>query len=303
MRLREIGMEDIYYAILTPSQAALMLYGIPPPAPKETAELMREIFIKKETLLEERYVKILETNIDIRKQLEHGQKKEITGKEIDELLTDAEKYLKRLKKLCTQIEQTKEEQDMVHIYETIATSIRDVLKLEGIEKVTDIELVKVFEDELISQGKFPAKYLRILNDIIQAKKDYDEKKLTKQEIEKVKHGANDFIKFIIEYIQRKRGREIEKTRIRVKHGSKYGEVILLGNEAYIIHDIDTEEKLLSKAKIQTDGSLATVENCTLEELEQAMAKVEIPPKVFIKEPIFEDLKRIFGKDVEVLVNY
>ncbi len=31
--------------------------------------------------------------------------------------------------------------------------------------------------------------------------------------------------------------------------------------------------------------------------------MEIPPKVFIKEPIFEDLKRVFGKDVEVLVNY
>ena len=43
---------DIYYAILTPSQAALMLHGIPPPAPKETASLMREIFVHKEKLLQ-----------------------------------------------------------------------------------------------------------------------------------------------------------------------------------------------------------------------------------------------------------
>ena len=39
------------------------------------------------------------------------------------------------------------------------------------------------------------------------------------------------------------------------------------------------------------------------EKDLAAAKIEIPSKVFIKEPIFEDLKRIFGKDVEILVNY
>ena len=104
-------------------------------------------------------------------------------------------------------------------------------------------------------------------------------------------------------MQRKRGRELERAKIRVKHGSRYGEVILLGEEAFIIHDIDNEEKELSKAKIKPDGSLGTVEKSSLEELEKALAKIEIPPKVFIKEPIFEDLKRVFGKDVEVLVNY
>ena len=41
----------------------------------------------------------------------------------------------------------------------------------------------------------------------------------------------------------------------------------------------------------------------MDELEKVLKKVEIPPKVFIKEPIFEDLKNIFGKDVEILVNY
>jgi len=303
LKLKDVGMEDIYYAILTPSQAALMLHGVPPPAPKETAQLMKEIFVQKEKLLEEKYVKILEKNIEIRKEIEHGTKKELTGKEVDELLKDGEKYLKRIKRLFTQIEKIKEGGDMLNIYDTIVTIIRDVLRLEGIEKVSDIEIVKTFEDELISQGKIPAKFLRILNDIIKAKKDYDEKKLSKQEVEKVKKDSGIFIKFLIEYMQRKRGRELERTKIRVKHGNRYGEVILLGDIAYIIHDIDHEEKELSKAKIKADGSLGTIEKSSLEELEKSLAKMEIPPKVFIKEPIFEDLKRVFGKDVEVLVNY
>lgn len=302
-KIKEIGMEDIYYAILTPSQAALMLYGTPPPAPKETADLMREIFVKKEGLLEEKFVKILEKNINLRKDIEHGTKKDLTGKEIDELLNDANKYLKRIKRLFTQIEKIKEEEDMLSMYDSIVTIIRDVLRMEGVERVEDEEVVKVFEDELISQGKIPARFLRVLNEIIQAKKDYDEKKLTRVEVEKVKKDSSSLIKFLVEYIQRKRGRELERTKIRVKHGSKYGEVILLDNIAFIIHDIDSEEKKLSKAKINPDGSLSTIQKSSLEELEKFLAKVEIPPKVFIKEPIFEDLKRIFGRDVEVLINY
>jgi predicted nucleotidyltransferase len=46
LKIKDIGMEDTYWAILTPSQAALMLYGIPPPTPRETPELMDEIFVK-----------------------------------------------------------------------------------------------------------------------------------------------------------------------------------------------------------------------------------------------------------------
>ncbi len=302
-KIKEIGMEDTYYSILTPSQAALMLYGIPPPAPKETAELMRELFVKKEKLLEEEFVKILERNVEIRKVLEHGSKKELTGKEVDQLVKDAKRYLERVKKLFAQIETRKEQEDVVHIYETIVTIIRDVLKMEGIERVSDVEVVKIFEDEMISQGKIPAKFLRILNEIIKAKKDYDDNKLTKSEVEKVKKSSREFIKFIVEYMQRKRGRELERTKIRVKHGSRYGEVLLLDKEAFIIHDIDSDEKEISKAQIKEDGSLGTSNRSNLEELEKALAKIEIPPKVFIKQPIFDDLKNIFGKDVEILMNF
>jgi len=303
LKLKDIGMEDIYYAILTPSQAALMLHGVPPPAPKETASLMREIFVLKEKLLEEKFIKTLEKVVDTRKAIEHGEKKTLTGKEIDDLLNESDKYLKRIKRLFTQIEKIKEEKDMIRIYETIVTIIRDVLRVEGIASIVDEEVVKVFEDELISKGKIPAKFLRILNEIIQAKKNFDEKKITRAEIDRVQKNSNEFIKCLVEYMQRKRGRELERAKIRVKHGKRFGEVILLGKEAFIIHDIDNQDKELSKAKINEDGSLGTTQKSSLEELEKALVKVEIPAKVFIKEPIFEDLKNIFGKDVQILLNY
>jgi len=302
-KLKEIGMEDTYYAILTPSQAALMLFGVPPPAPRETAKLMRQIFVKKEKLLEEKYVKILEKNIQIRKDMEHGSKENLSGKEIDDLLKDAEEYLVRVNKLFKQIDKIKENESVLHIYETTVTVIRDLLRNEGIEKVMDTDIVKTFQTEMIHKGEMPEKYLRILKQIVKAKLDYDAGKLSRQEVEDVKKVSNEFTKFMVEHLQRKRGREIERARIRVKHGKKFGEVLLLDKIAYIVHDIDNEEREISKATLKGDGSLDKIESSNLEELEAALAKSAIPPKVFLKEPIFENLKDIFGKDVEILVNF
>jgi uncharacterized protein (UPF0332 family)/predicted nucleotidyltransferase len=301
--LKNIGMEDIYYAVLTPSQAALMLHGVPPPSPRETAELMKDIFVKKEKLLEDKYIHTLERVINIRKDIEHGTKKGLTGKEVDELLDLAQKYLKRVNRLFTQIEKIKEGKDVIAIWDNVVTIIRDVLKLEGIERAADEEIVKLFEDELIAQGKIPAKYLRTLNDLLKAKKDYDEKKLTKQEASVLKKEAGSFIKFLVEYMQRKRGRELDRAKIRVKHGERYGEVLLLGDTAFIIHDIDKEDKEISKATLDEDGGITKTKRTTIEEFEKHLAQANIPPKVFIKERVFESLKEIFGKDVEVLVNF
>ncbi len=303
-KLREIGMEDLFWAIITPTQAAIMLYGIPPPTPKETPEVVREIFVKKEKLLEESHINTLEAVIKLRKELEHGDRKDISGGEIDKLLGDCDKFLKRIGQLFKEIQQIKEEENIVRLYDTAVTMIRDALKLEGIEKVDDAELVSTFEDELISKNRIPAKYLRILNSIIKAKKDYEAKKLNRAEIEKVKKDSTEFTTALLEYIQRKRGREIERAKIRVKHSNgKFGEVVLLESDAFIIRDIDQPQKEVSKAKVTEEGGLAAVTESSPEEMETALANKPIPPKTFIKERLFEDLKRIFGKDVEILVNY
>jgi len=302
-KIKDIGMEDTFYAILTPSQAALMMYGIPPPTPKETPEVMRDIFVKKENLLEEEFIQILERNIRVRKELEHGAKKELTGAEVDVIIKDAEKYLKRLNELFKAIEDKKEKESVLHSYENIVTIVRDILRLEGVEKIKDGEMINIFETEVVQKGLIPEKYLRMLKEIEKAKKDYDGGKLTKAEVDSVQKDSRELIRFLVEYIQRKRGLELEKTRLRVKYGSKFGEVVLLGKKAFIIHDIDNEEKEISKADILPSGSLANKETSSLEEYEKALTGIEMPERVFIKEPIFEDLKGIFGEDVEIMVNY
>jgi hypothetical protein len=175
--------------------------------------------------------------------------------------------------------------------------------MEGVEKVKDTDMIQIFEDEIIHKGLIPEKYLRMLKEIEKAKKDYDAKKLTKAEVQNTQKDSRELLRFMVEYIQRKRGIELEKTRIRVKHGKKFGEIVLLGKKAFIIHDIDNEDKDISKAELTPEGSLTNIQESSLEEYEKELTGIEMPERVFIKEPIFEDLKSIFGKDVEILINY
>jgi uncharacterized protein (UPF0332 family)/predicted nucleotidyltransferase len=303
VRLKEIGMEDFFWALITPSQATLMLYGIPPPTPKETPEVMREIFVKKEKILDEKYVKTLEKVIKLRKGLEHGSKTKVTGAEIDELLEECTGYLKRIDELAIEIEQKRYQEDVVHIHDSIIGMLRDILRLHNVTKVKEEDVVKKFEEVVVSEGDVPKKYMRTIQQVVKGKADYEAKKLHKAEVDKIRTAAQELIRFLIEYIQRKRGRELERTKIRVKHGDTYGEVIMLDNVAYIIHDIDAKEREVSKAKVTAEGGLGKIEGSSMEELEEAMAKVEIPSKTFIKHKVFGDLPSVFGKDVEVLVNY
>ncbi|MEK6901411.1 MAG: hypothetical protein AABX37_03655, partial [Nanoarchaeota archaeon] len=303
LRLKDMGMEDTYYAILTPSQAAIMLYGLAPPTPRETPEVMEEVFVKKEKILEREYIDILRKNVELRKKIEHGEKKELSGTELDEYIKNAEKYLKRIGELFKEIEGRHNEKTILVLYEEIVTIIRDVLKQEGIERASDAEIVSLFEKELIVTGKVPARYLRDLQEIVDAKKKYDQKKLEKTDIENARKGSGGLLKFLVEYLQRKRGKELERARLRVKHGEKYGEVMLFEKVAFVTFDIDAKEQRIEKAVLNADGSLGTLKDSNLEEFEKELAKATFPKRVLIKEPIFEDLKRIFGRDVEVLMNF
>jgi uncharacterized protein (UPF0332 family)/predicted nucleotidyltransferase len=301
-KLNEIGMEDTYWAILYPAQAALMLYGLPPPTPKETPELLRKVFVKKEGILEEKYVKILEANLKVRKDLEHGNLKKISGKEVDDLVASASDYLARFETLFQEMALRQQKQAVASVYDQVITIIRDIVRLEGVKTMPEEKVVSYFEKHVVEKGQVPQHMLSMLHTLVKAKKDFDENALHKAEIEKVNTYSQELIRDLIDVLQRKRGLELERMKIKVKHGSKYGEVILLDTHAYIVHDIDDPAKSYTKAPLLPNGSLGQVSDASLEEVEKALSQVSLPKRAFIKDAIFADLKKIFGKDVEVLVS-
>jgi len=208
--------------------------------------------------------------------------------------------LKRLKRLFAQIEKKAEVTSMEELYDTVIALTRDAVRISTDKKVTDIE--KQFKEDLVDEGKLPDKLYKILKAVIKAKSDFDEKKLSKQEVYKLGKEARMYIKILIEFIQRSRGIELERAKIRFKYGDKFGEITLLDKVAFIMPDLENREEI-QKANINPKGGLESIQKSSMEEMETHMKDVKIPEKVFIKEPIFESLRSLFGKDVEVLISY
>src|SRR3989344_4307472 len=153
-KLLGIAADDIYYSVLNPSQAVLMLYGVSPPTPKETVMLFEELLVKKEKLIEPKYVKILEKAVKTFKDIEHGNIKDISGKEIDLLIKEADDYLHRIQKVFEEIERRREKETIAETYETVLNIIKECLNFDKI-KFTEITLEKNFED-YIKKSKLPS---------------------------------------------------------------------------------------------------------------------------------------------------
>ncbi len=295
-KLLGIAAEDLYYAALNPSQAALMLYGVSPPTHKETILLLDEIFVKKEKMLEGKYVKVLERAVKTFKDVEHGKLTEISGKEIDDLIKDVEEYLKRINKLFNQIEKKKEKEAFLEMYETSINVTKDILETSDIKGSLESAFKKYCQQNNLSQ-KLP----QTLSALMKAKRDFQNKKLLKAEIDKIRREASTYIRLLVEHLQRKKRFELERATMRFKYGDKIGEAILLEKNAFIVVDIDAKDKEVQKARIEK-GRLIGIEKSSIKELEEAIQKPVIS-KTFIKKHIFEDLKNLFGQDVEIMLNY
>lgn len=297
VKIKEIGMEDIFYALLTPSQAALMLYGLPPPTPKETPDLMNEVFVKKEKLLEAKYITTLRTTIQTRKELEHGSKKELTGKELDDLLKNAQEYLKRIKKLFEEIEKVKQQENLAGVFDTIITLTRDLLKSEGCKEAKEENLAALFKTHLSDPGHIPQRYYRLLADVMKLKKKYDKDgKLNKTDNDQLAKKSKEFMKQSIEHLQRKQSREYTRGRFRFAYGEdKAGECTVLKEEVLLV--LDGEEKHYLKA----DPKKLTFAAISSDEFEGYLEKGSTSAKPMVTTKLLDAISKAVGSDVHVLL--
>ncbi|MDI6737662.1 MAG: hypothetical protein QME12_04040 [Nanoarchaeota archaeon] len=299
-KLLSILGEDLYYSILNPTQAALMLYGIPPPTPKETIQLMDDIFVKKEKMLEKKYVDILEKVRKAYKDVEHGKVTFVTGKEIDDLIKDAEDYLARIKQLFKQIEEKAEKESILDVYDSCMAITRDLLAEKGVNSFDDKELYNMFKAKLVKEEGVPEKFVRILKEVEKAKEDFLAARISKQEVQKIKKDARVFIKALVEHMQRKKAVSLEKTKIRFRYGEKIGELLVLDENAFVIKDIEKRNEILL-ANVNKQGGLENAKKSSAEELEKHINKLVSPMRMSIKERLLEDLRTLVGADIEILL--
>ena len=292
--------EDLHYAILNPAQAALMLYGVAPPTPAETIKLMDEIFVKKEKLLEPKYIKILENVRKYYKGIEHGEIKTVSGKDIDNLLRDAEDYMKRINKLFDQIQKTRDKENINELTKNCLSILEDALKLQNV-KFSKEKAAQLLKKHFVDTKIIHQTYLDIFKDILKLKDNYTKKKINHAELEKLNREGRVFIKTFIEYIQRKKGYELDRAKIRFKYGNQAGEMLVLAKEAFIFTENEKKEKEIQKASVDEYGALVNITKSSSEEFEKALVSVQNIGPIFVKQKTFDSLKKLFGFDLQILM--
>jgi predicted nucleotidyltransferase/uncharacterized protein (UPF0332 family) len=196
--LLDIVVHEIFWGITTPSQALLMLYGLPPPTAKHGLITdMKRIFVDKEKMLEKKYIKILERVVQIWSDYEHEKIKDIKGVEVDKLIADTEDYLKRLKELREQIEKRASEKTIEQIYKDVFTILKAMFGNKSQNSI-----IEEFDKQFIHKGKFAPSSLRILKDIVSARTEFKKGKSNVHKVHEARKNATILINDLIEYNQR-----------------------------------------------------------------------------------------------------
>jgi len=112
--LREIVVEDLYYAALYMTQSVLMALGVAPPSPKESPCIAKKHLIQRQIIIKDpNFFEILDRLISIRKDLEYGVIKLPNISELGELMSLTEEYINKLSDFFPQIEKIGKIQSIV----------------------------------------------------------------------------------------------------------------------------------------------------------------------------------------------
>ncbi len=295
-RLKDIAVEDFFWATITPSQGALMLVGIAPPDPKQTPEKLREHFVKK-GLLEEKWVKILEGILQLRKDIEHGKIKEVSAKMVEEKFTDAEEYLKRLDKLIKQLESQEVKKELKEIYEKTMEDVLAALKLAGITASIETGL-KLFEENLVKKKLAPTRYFNVIKRIQELNKKGE---ADRREIASLAFEQDRLAKDVFELIRAEKGKKPERFKISAGYAAdKKADVWLLGDTAFIVMDTTRADTEIKKFKIEKDGSLSGEKSSNLNELNSILEKFAGSPTL-LTDATLASFKKILAPNVKIVV--
>lgn len=286
--LLDIVIQDVYWGVVTPSQALLMLNGNPPSAPKHLVSDMKKVFVEKEKMLEKKYLNILEEVVKIYKDYEHEKIKEIKGAKVDKLIKNTEDYLKRLKELREQIEKRYNEKTIEQIY-------KDVFELlKTITGKKSQQAAKENFEKMIKQGKFAKQHSRALKSVIDTRDAFKKGKTTSHKIDNARKDAMILINDLIDYSQRCELANLEKGKFRIKYSPSkgkedYAELLVCNDKSFLIIG-NNIKKITSKG----------VTESTLEEFNNAVEKQKNQKELQVQPFIFEMIKKELG-DFEIVI--
>ena len=271
---------DIYYGILTPTQALMMLAGYAPPVPKTIVSEVKEALVDKEKVMGMNELKTLEKAVKYFKDYEYGKLEKISGKEIDEMQKDGENYRKKVKEMREKLEMKMQE----HLVENLHSEMEKLLKSIFGDKGQEA-LINELDDKLIKKGKLAPRMLIIAKEILRIKRKAKNKKLTQTELQSIGRDANELISALVEYLQRKELVIAQKGVVQINYSEKKGEIVLTDFGIFFV----------SEGKIKRIANNKELVDSDKKELEEALAKTKDKLQLKLNSNILNILKKELGE--------
>ncbi len=272
------AMVDIYWGIVTPTQALMMLAGHAPPAPKTIVADVKKVFVEKEKIMAIKELKILEKAVNLYKDYEHGKLKSIKGDEVDKLLEESKEYDKKMKDMRKRLESRLIEHDAEFIDSEVFALLKNILGNKSKEA-----LITDFDKELVKKGKMQQRFLPVLKEIAKIKQKVKTGKVSQVEIANVKREALELIKDLMDYVQRKELVALEKGVMQVTFDNKKGELVLTDSGVFFVEG--------GRIMAIKDGKMKVSER---KDLEEAIAKTKDRTKAKLDSKVLDVLKKELG---------
>lgn len=272
------AMVDVYWGVVTPTQALMMLAGHAPPVPKTIVADVKKEFVEKEKVMKLKELKTLERVVGLYKDYEHGKLQSISGTEIDSLLKEAKEYDKALKGMRTKLERSMVEQGSHELYAEISTLLENAMGKHSSE-----ELIKQFDKQFIKKGKLPPRLLPVVKAVMNLKQKGKEKSFNQHGLDAVRRDSEELIAKLSEYLQRRDLMKAEKNVIKVRAGNTLIELIHTEKKTFAI----AAGKILKYDKGAFIPSDAT-------ELDAALKDLKEHTPVRLTNELLEAVQKTFG---------
>lgn len=242
------AMVDIYWGVVTPTQALMMLTGHAPPAPKHMVADVKKILVDKEKVMSSNELKFLEKVIKYYKDYEHGTLKTIPGKDVDELLHESKKYDEKLKGIRKKLEEKLIVSDAEKSYSEVFGLLRKIFGDKS-----DDSLIREVNSELISKGKLQQRFAKPLKELVSMRSKVKTGKVTPLEMNALRRDATELIRELLDYAQRADLLLEEREVINVKFGEKSGELVLTDSSNFFIESGRIMEIVNGKFKMSNSA--------------------------------------------------
>ena len=272
------AMVDIYYGVVTPTQAMMMLAGEAPPVPKHIAQEVKKILVDRDKILTDKELKVIEKAVHLFKQYEYGKLKEFSGAEIDKFMKECIDFNKTLKALRGKLEKKMNEKSAIELHEEIMNILRTFFGNHSEQK-----LVNEAESNLIRKGKLQSRFSRVLKEMVVFDKKIKTGKIAADQFDSLKKDMIELINGLIEYGQRADIIKTSKGSMQITYNGRKAELVLLGTKNFLIEGKDIK-------KIEGDK----MQSATREEFDKAIEENKGKLSTTISEKIFKALERSLG---------